>query len=654
MSYILNEKIIIKKPIIFLCGPFYQENNSSDRRKILKDYFLNNYRDKCLPLIIDDFLTKKNIADETISIQLLEEIFAGISCRTYVFLDTMSSAVELGLFSNSAFNNSLYVMLPQEKDIFTTGVGYFIKEIVLKENTNKIKTTWYRPKIDRIALSSDYVTEHFSFVDDKVPTHIKEEIQDDLDENLIHEREILIHEIDAYPRNDFCINYKYNSINNLLKLFVSVQLLFYIVGGVLYAEYSDKLRKKEDLDFDHYNVEWAVNNLKATLLEYMQKHTFIGINSKTNIEIVTVLVKDLDEIVKHIVTFIFTYHRNGRLNGYFIIEKNDIVKPFTSKANPIDVFHLSSDDVSVINAIKKDCMKFFKKFIIKSGTKKREIVTYIDNENGNVARKIHEKIVNELERTYLYDKHSFAYQKGKSVKQCAELHKDSIFFLKYDIHKFFNCIDKKVLIEILLDEFCLDLSYKYNLYLIFGICFVDDRMPLGLISSPILSDIYLKSFDRAVTLEIEKYGFIYTRYADDILISSMNEISEPQVEKIDSLIEKELKIKKLILNTKKCKKINLKFEGQHIKYLGMNIVRKTSGNIITVGKEYKNYIAKCYLKYLDMKDDTESKFYFGKQIAGYLGFIKMIEGEKGLNQIYNRIEKNTDGRVIVKDGIINL
>lgn len=94
--------------------------------------------------------------------------------------------------------------------------------------------------------------------------------------------------------------------------------------------------------------------------------------------------------------------------------------------------------------------------------------------------------------------------------------------------------------------------------------------------------------------------------------------------------------------------------GDYIKYLGLNIVKSQEGNIVTVGKSYKNYIAKCYLKYIVMNNDTEEKFYFGKQIAGYLSFVKMIEGEEGLKKIYNRIEKSTNGRILIKEKINNL
>ena len=163
MAYILNDKIKINKPIIFLCGPFYHDSDKSDRRKILKHFFLTNYPKQCLPLIIDDFLTKENIGDDSVSIQLLEEIFAGISHKTYIFLDTMSSAVELGLFANSACNNSIYVLVPDERERNCGNIGEFTKKVVLENNIDRIKVFYYHPRIERVAFSTDYVGEFYKF-----------------------------------------------------------------------------------------------------------------------------------------------------------------------------------------------------------------------------------------------------------------------------------------------------------------------------------------------------------------------------------------------------------------------------------------------------------------------------------------------------------
>ena len=53
--------------------------------------------------------------------------------------------------------------------------------------------------------------------------------------------------------------------------------------------------------------------------------------------------------------------------------------------------------------------------------------------------------------------------------------------------------------------------------------------------SPILSDMYLSDFDDRISSELEKDDLVYTRYADDIMISSKTNINQELHSKIQKL-----------------------------------------------------------------------------------------------------------------------
>ena len=163
----------------------------------------------------------------------------------------------------------------------------------------------------------------------------------------------------------------------------------------------------------------------------------------------------------------------------------------------------------------------------------------------------------------------------------------------------------------------------------------------------------MRNFDEEFASELGS-SYIYTRYADDILISCCEIIDQEEETRIKDLLEKKIKGLGFSLNKEKYRRRNLIKKGEHIKYLGLNIIKSDNENIISVGKTYKNYIAKCFLKYIEMNGENEEKYYFGKQIAGRLSFVKMIEGEAGLRKVYTRIEKSTGGRIVIKDKINNL
>lgn len=668
MAYVLNDKIKITKPIIFLCGPFYHDSDKSDRRKILQNFLLKELcnpdigidqdeikenSQRCLPLIIDDFLTKKNLDDDSISIQFLEEIFAGISYKTFIFLDTMSSAVELGLFANNACNNSIYVLIPHDKERNCGSIGMFVKEIVLEDNMHKIKTVYYHPQIERVAFSTDHVGEYYKFIRNELPEFVKKDILYDYKLNCKLEYEIKLENKDCYPQDDYCINYQYNN-QKAMDVFISVKLLFYIISGIIYSEYSENI-KTEDYEFDSRNIKNIVAHLKSVILMFLLKKTFSGINSKTEVNIYTVLSRDIEEIVKHIVAFIFTYHKNARLRGYYFVCKDEVVKDLDIEMSPTDFFGLDTEDTKFITRYNSTGVDCFRSFKIESGQRKREIITYQENTDGKMMRKLHEKLAEVLQKTYIFDEHSYAYQKGKSVKMCVEEHKQGNSFLKYDIHKFFNSISKKRLAVKLMKEFEIDKIYEDQIIRILNTCFKDDKMPIGLITSPILSDLYMKKFDEEFVRELGN-KYVYTRYADDILISSPNSIDDTEKIRINNLLRSMLRKLGMTINGKKSVERDLRIQGQHVKYLGINIVKSANENVISVGKTYKNYIAKCYLKYVSMADnnDLPEKFYFGKQIAGYLSFVNMIEGQSGLKKIYTRIEKSTEGRVVIQGNIDKL
>lgn len=655
MAYVLKDKIKISRPIIFLCGPYYNESDKSDRRKILKDFLLKQFPDGCMPLIIDDFLTKKNIRDDSVSIQLLEEIFTGISHRTYIFLDTMSSAVELGLFTNSAYNNSIHVFIPYETDPSCGNIGVFTRDVVLQDNAERVKTIAYHPRIERVAFSTDYVCEYYKFMQDRLPTAIMNHILQDHVKGIETEHTVELVCSDSYPKKDYCIHYQYNKEEDALVVFLSVKLLFYIVGGIVYAEYAENLKEKDGLDFNHYNVDNAVSHLKSILTAFMLKNTFLGVNGKTKVNVQTVLSKDVRDIVKHIVTFIFVYHRKARLKGYFFVKKDEVLKELDLKVNPTDLFRLDAKDIDFIRRVQGGAVECFRSFEIRTKSKKRKLVAYAQGDDGQVMRGLHQKIAKAFYESHTFSRHSFAYQKGKSVRDCVACHENSSCFLKFDIRNFFHSINREKLIWKVMQEFDVDSVYREQIRMILDTCFYNGKMPLGLVASPVLSDIYMKEFDAEFAGELGT-EYVYTRYADDILISSPTAMDGETEGRIKALLEKLLGVLKMELNEKKYMRRDFRKNGDFIKYLGLNLVKCGSKNMLTVGKAYKNYVAKCYLKYMNMskEEEAEERYYLGKQIAGYLGFVKMVEGDEGLQKIYKRIEKSTEGRVVIRDRIHGL
>lgn len=643
MEYILNDKITIKRPIVFLCGPYYQKDNAGDRRNIMRKTFEKYYGKEILPLIIDDFLTDDNLKDNNINIQLMEEIFAAISSKTYIFLDTMSAASELGLFMNHAFVNQVIAYVPKESDIYNKkNVGYFVKDVILKKNGERAKCVEYRPAIKRSVIATDYAVEHYEFIGNAIPDNIEEDIKNDSDLTPGKVYNIELEEGDKLPEDTYKIIYRHDG--NRLVINTSIKLLFYITASVTYEYYKKILKKNNKITISDFDLNLICKKVKESYENFSVKH--MGINF-TELQINTVLKNSLDEIIYHIVTFMYIYHCFSTYHGLRLVPDHKPLVLEQVKNHPYKVFGITKEEHEILKESMNAVNVCFSQFELKRNGKVRKLVRYSDQKAGEEIRKVHEKIEESLCLKYQSHFSSFAYKKGGSIKLCVEKHLENKSFLKYDINKFFNSINSKKLVKCIEDTFEIDIKYHDITEEIITSFFVEGVLPLGLVISPILSDIYLNEMD----IEIEKFasekGYVYTRYADDILISKRTTLQSDEIAEIEKHLSDELKKRKLNLNEKKRQQINLEREGQHIRYLGVSIVSEVEKNHLSVGKAYIYSVAKEYLQYRELlskaeNQDEKTVFYEARRIAGKVGFIRQIEGEKGWKKLCERLNNKEE------------
>lgn len=121
-------------------------------------------------------------------------------------------------------------------------------------------------------------------------------------------------------------------------------------------------------------------------------------------------------------------------------------------------------------------------------------------------------------------KGAFAYNKGNSIKRHAEFHKDSYFIFHTDIKNFFPSITSEHLISVLSDNHSLieeaGLWFDDLFDVISSICFRHNHLCIGTVSSPAICNIIMYSFDEYFTDYCSSRNWKYSRYADDIYISS--------------------------------------------------------------------------------------------------------------------------------------
>ncbi|MFF2596464.1 reverse transcriptase family protein [Priestia megaterium] len=279
---------------------------------------------------------------------------------------------------------------------------------------------------------------------------------------------------------------------------------------------------------------------------------------------------------------------------------------------------------------------------IKTKNKLRKIVTY---KSDNPELKIkHEKIAAFLNLNFTPSKFTKAYVKNKSIYHNARTHMYNDIFISLDIKDFFGSINHKLLINLLyyeLNKKAKDTINKLECGKIVSNCSVSKKgIPLGFITSPVLSNIYLKEFDNILYGKLKKLNLknvIYTRYADDLIISFKNsfngesKLKSDNVGNIISIVQKLLSRFNLKLNPSKTRKISFE-KSNHVKITGVNIVRDAyNQRRLSVGRKLKNDLfhmaIKCHEQ--EIKD-----MYEVMKIKGLESFIISIE-KKGYEEIFS-------------------
>lgn len=249
------------------------------------------------------------------------------------------------------------------------------------------------------------------------------------------------------------------------------------------------------------------------------------------------------------------------------------------------------------------------------------------------------------------NEYSFAYETGKKIKDCASQHLCCKWLIKIDLRDFFQSLSEIQVYHVFNEQGYSDLvslelarlctitykmySSKYkNKYWISHIkkykFYYDKRignLPQGAPTSPRLSNAILQKFDDEIASIANKYDLVYTRYADDIALSTTsNNFSRKMA----------LKIIKMIFS--KLPKYGLKPNHQKIQIIPPRSRKIVLGLLVDsekvhLTKDFKNKL-ECHL-YYSVKEPAQHVMGRGfrsiiglkNYISGLLAYAKSIEPE---------------------------
>ena len=227
--------------------------------------------------------------------------------------------------------------------------------------------------------------------------------------------------------------------------------------------------------------------------------------------------------------------------------------------------------------------------------------------------------------------YAFAYKKGFSIKDHAKYHAGAKHILHIDIKNFFPSISSGHLFQILKEHKNLFTNFDImqSLDYIGKICFRLNKLCIGTVSSPMLSNVIMYKFDEKMARFCRDKNMKYSRYSDDFYISSYNYIP---IEILDYIKSELFKIG-FEINRYKTKFFSKKYR-QRVTGLILAENKK-----ISVGKARKIEIKKMIYNKLKKNKGNPN------EILGYLSFLKDVEPNTYDNLII-KYSKYTDIDII--------
>jgi RNA-directed DNA polymerase len=219
-----------------------------------------------------------------------------------------------------------------------------------------------------------------------------------------------------------------------------------------------------------------------------------------------------------------------------------------------------------------------------------------------------------------------AYRKGKNAYTAVLKHVDSKYFFQTDIKSFFNSITTQdiqfVFENNLIDIPIVDIE-KYKSKLL-NLVTVDGLLPVGFSSSPSLSNTCLYAFDNALERYCLANEIIYTRYSDDIILSSN---TSDVLKDAEIFIAEQLNLfhsGRIKLNSHKTKHTH---KGKKIKLLGLVILPSGKVSVDIRLKQKLEILLHFYINDKEKFADYLKNHYHGdlSTISGQLNYINSID-----------------------------
>ncbi len=212
-----------------------------------------------------------------------------------------------------------------------------------------------------------------------------------------------------------------------------------------------------------------------------------------------------------------------------------------------------------------------------------------------------------------------AYRKGTGVKANAEVHRLTKFTNRYDFSNFFPSFTQERVVQFVAEQskaIGMKLSDR-DLEFVGNIVCRNGRLTIGAPSSPAITNAMMFEFDRRMHVACSARGVVYTRYADDLFVSSFVPDKLGGLESVIATSKRGIPYLRLRLNRQKTAFLSKKYRRV---ITGVVI---TPNHKLSIGRERKREVKSLIHQWVKGEIDVERLYY----LRGLFAFAIDIEPE---------------------------
>ena len=288
---------------------------------------------------------------------------------------------------------------------------------------------------------------------------------------------------------------------------------------------------------------------------------------------------------------------------------------------------LTAFNNSNVELFAKDRASLYKTFYIPKSSGGLRRIDAPQQELMNTLRQL--KTLMEENIFALYHTSAFAYVRGRCTVDAIKRHQrnESRWFLKLDFSNFFGSTTLEFVMAMLSMIFPFSEIIKLPigreaLIKSLSLCFLHDSLPQGTPISPFITNVIMIPFDHRISnslRDFDKERYIYTRYADDILISCQHGFDKDKIQSVVMAALKEFNAPYCI----KSEKIRYGSNAGRNWNLGIML---NKDNQITLGHKKKKHFKAMLDGYIRMKKSGRSWDLHDVQVlSGLISYYRMVE-----------------------------